>query len=74
MPYKVEGSDVMHLKDGKWKVKQRCSSPKNAHDAIKLLEGIESGSITPADQKVYARKHDTHKVLKEMYPTSHRKR
>lgn len=37
MPYKVVGKNVMHLKGGKWSVKQRCSSHENAVDAVKLL-------------------------------------
>jgi hypothetical protein len=43
MPYKVEGSDVLHFKNGKWSVKQHCDSPAAADSAMRLLEGIEHG-------------------------------
>lgn len=43
MPYKVEGSNVMHYKGGKWHVKQHCSSPTNARRAMALLRGVEHG-------------------------------
>ena len=45
MPYECRGSDLYHQKDGKWSVKQHCSSPTNCKKAMKLLEGIEHGSI-----------------------------
>ena len=45
MPYKVVGSDLYHEKGGKWSVKQHCSSPANAKAAMRLLEGLEHGSI-----------------------------
>lgn len=43
MPYKTEGSNLLHFKDGKWKVKQHCSSPAAAEGARRLLEGVEHG-------------------------------
>lgn len=49
MPYKCEGSNLMHQKGGKWSVKQHCSSPANCHKAMGLLEGLESGSIKKED-------------------------
>ena len=43
MPYRRNGSKVMHKKGGKWKVKQTCSSPSAAQKAINLLRGVEHG-------------------------------
>lgn len=43
MPYKIEGNKVMHFKNGKWSVKQTCSSAKNAKAAVRLLYGVEGG-------------------------------
>jgi hypothetical protein len=43
MPYKVKGSAVYHLKNGKWSKKQQCSSHANAVKAMSLLEGVEHG-------------------------------
>ena len=64
----------MHEKGGKWTVKQVCSSPTAAKAAMRLLEGIEHGQITPTDQKAYAKKHGSErKVLSEMYPTHKKK-
>ncbi|MDD5065236.1 MAG: hypothetical protein PHQ35_10830 [Phycisphaerae bacterium] len=39
----------MHKIDGKWSVKQTCSSHENAVKALGLLEGLESGSIKRED-------------------------
>jgi hypothetical protein len=41
MPYKRAGKNVMHLKNGKWSIKQRCSSVENAEAAIRLLNAKE---------------------------------
>ncbi len=49
MPYKVSGNKVMHYKDGKWSVKQTCSSHANAVKALGLLQGLEHGSIKPSE-------------------------
>lgn len=49
MPYKVIGSKIMHQKDGKWSIKQTCSSPANAKKAMALLEGLETGSIKKSE-------------------------
>jgi Zn/Cd-binding protein ZinT len=46
MPYKVSGSDLLHYKDGKWSVKQHCSSHANAVEAMQLLQMKEHG-VTP---------------------------
>ena len=43
MPYKTNGSKVLHYKGGKWKVKQQCSSPAAAKKAVNLLRGIKHG-------------------------------
>ena len=43
MPYKVSGSNVLHLKGGKWKIKQHCKNSANAKAALRLLQGIEHG-------------------------------
>lgn len=45
MPYKVIDSNVYHQKNGKWTIKQHCSSPANAKAAMRLLEGLEHGTI-----------------------------
>lgn len=49
MPYKVIGRTVYTKKSGKWKKKQTCKSPAAAKRAIKLLRGLESGSIKRSD-------------------------
>jgi len=51
------GNKVYHQKGGRWSVKQECGSHEAAIKALHLLQGIEHGSITPADQKAYAAKH-----------------
>ena len=33
MPYKREGSNVLHEKGGKWSIKQHCTNPANAKAA-----------------------------------------
>lgn len=63
MPYKVIGNSVYHLKNGKWSVKQKCSSHEKALAAIKLLRGLESGSIKEKD--VGKKKHKV-KSAKEL--------
>lgn len=45
MPYRVEGNKVMHEKDGKWSVKQTCKDHAAAVRAMRLLYGIEKGTI-----------------------------
>jgi hypothetical protein len=45
MPYKIKGKDVFHYKNGKWSIKQHCSSHENAVKAVRLLHGIDSGDI-----------------------------
>lgn len=45
MPYKCEGNNLYHYKNGKWSIKQKCSSPENCKKAMGLLYGIEKGTI-----------------------------
>jgi hypothetical protein len=54
MPYKVVGKKVMHYKNGKWSVKQNCSSHENAVKAVRLLRGVEHGMV-PRSQKKKSR-------------------
>ena len=49
MPYKRKGKTIYHYKNGKWTVKQTCDSVENAKAAMRLLYGLESGSIKPED-------------------------
>jgi len=49
MPYKVVDNIVYHKKNGRWQVKQKCSSHENALAAVRLLQGLESGSIKKED-------------------------
>jgi hypothetical protein len=49
MPYKVVGQNLMHEKDGKWSVKQHCTSHENAVKAMQLLQGLEHGTIKRED-------------------------
>lgn len=46
MPYKVEGKNLLHYKNKKWKIKQRCDSHANAVAAMRLLQMKEHG-VTP---------------------------
>jgi hypothetical protein len=43
MPYRREGSDVYHLKHGRWVLKEHTRSPGKARAAVHLLYGLESG-------------------------------
>lgn len=45
MPYKLVGNKIMHKKDGKWSIKQKCSSRENAIKALRLLYAIENETI-----------------------------
>jgi len=49
MPYKRIGNKIYHKKGGKWKVKQTCKNEERAKGAMRLLEGLEHGSIKPED-------------------------
>ena len=41
MPYRVEGSNLMHKVGGKWTVKQHCKSAENAHIVMANLEKLD---------------------------------
>ena len=56
MPYKVMGKKVMHFKNGKWSVKQTCSSPANAKKAVNFLRGLEHGMVPKKKAKKKAKK------------------
>lgn len=43
MPYKVEGSNLLHYKNGKWSIKQHCDSHANAIAAMQLIQMKEHG-------------------------------
>jgi len=49
MPYRCDGSNLMHEKGGKWSVKQHCTSNENCVKAMQLLQGLEHGSIKKED-------------------------
>ncbi len=51
MPYQLRGKEIWSKSGGKWHKKQTCKSVANAKKALGLLEGLESGSITPAQVK-----------------------
>ena len=51
MPYKVQGSDVLHEKGGKWSIKQHCRSHAAALRAMRLLYGVEGGKWEPTGKK-----------------------
>lgn len=53
-PYKVIGTNIMHKKDGKWSVKQKMKSKKDAYGIISKLKAIEGGKslfTTPKKSK-----------------------
>lgn len=43
MPYKVQGTNIMHFKNGKWTVKQKMKNKKDAYGIIQKLKEIDSG-------------------------------
>jgi len=43
MPNKRVGRRIYHKVEGKWKLKQECSSVSNAKAALKLLQGVAHG-------------------------------
>lgn len=51
MPYRRDGSNVLHKKGGKWTVKQHCSSPAKAAAAIRLLQAKEHNPGWKPDKK-----------------------
>ena len=78
MPYKIKGSVIYHKKAGKWKIKQRCSSVANAKKALRLLQGLESGSIKPSEvgkgkfakKKTNKKKRRSRKIIGSAYKFS----
>ena len=49
MPYKLIGKTIYSKATGKWKKKQTGKSVASAKRALKLLQGLESGSIKRKD-------------------------
>lgn len=49
MPYKRIGNKILHKKGGKWTVKQTCESEEKAVAAMKLLQGLEHGTIKKSE-------------------------
>jgi len=49
MPYKRVGNIIYHYKNGKWSVKQTCSSAEKAKAALRLLQGLEHGTIKKSE-------------------------
>lgn len=49
MPYRREGTKILHYKNGKWSVKQTCKSVEAAKGAMRLLYGLESGDIKKSE-------------------------
>jgi len=49
MPYKRIGKTIYTKKTGKWKKKQTTGSVAKAERALKLLRGLEAGSIKPRE-------------------------
>lgn len=45
MPYRRRGKVVEHYKNSRWSKKQSCRSVDAAKKAIKLLRGLEHGTI-----------------------------
>lgn len=43
MPYRLSGKKIMHMKNGKWSLKQVAKSEKNAKAALRLLLAVEHG-------------------------------
>ena len=49
MPYKLVGKTIYSKKTGKWVKKQTAKSVASAKGALKLLRGLEAGSIKKSD-------------------------
>lgn len=41
MPYKVQGSNVMVMKAGKWEIFRKCASPQAAYGLMNKVKGSE---------------------------------
>lgn len=48
MPYKIIGKTIYTKRSGKWRKKQTARTVANAKRALKLLRGLEAGTIKPA--------------------------
>jgi len=48
MPYRRKGRTIYSKATGKWRKKQTCGSVAKAKRALKLLRGLEKGSIKPS--------------------------
>ena len=51
MPYKVVGKNIMHMKGGKWKIKQKMMSAKDAYGIMSKLNKIDKGERLFPDSK-----------------------
>ena len=40
-PYKLSGNTILHKKGGKWSVKQKATSAKNAHIIMSNLQKLD---------------------------------
>lgn len=65
MPYRREGNKIYSKASGKWKLKQTCTSIKNAIKALGLLQGLEHGSIKKSE--VGKKKYKFGKKRKVLY-------
>lgn len=63
MPLKRKGRIIYHKVGGKWKIKQRCKSIKNAKSAMRLLQGIFHGTITIRQRRNDGIKQRYHKKI-----------
>lgn len=57
MPYRLIGKTIYTKATGKWKKKQTCHSVPATKRALKLLRGIEHGTITPRQAQSYKNRH-----------------
>lgn len=61
MPYRRIGRTIYTKASGRWKKKQTCRSVAAAKRALKLLRGLEHGTITPQQAQRYKNRHKKHK-------------
>ena len=45
MPYRRVKNKIYTKATGRWRLKQTCKSIRNAQKALKLLRGLEKGTI-----------------------------
>lgn len=76
MPYRLRGLQILHKKGGKWKVKQVATSRANALKTLRLLRGLESGSIKPSEvgKGKFAKKKRIRKLVAKAMPTKRKGR